>query len=77
LECDVRAELGEIPAPILYLRAENDSLVGKASLEEILAANPKVSIESIPGPHLLLQREPQRCAEIIERFAWAAFAADQ
>jgi pimeloyl-ACP methyl ester carboxylesterase len=74
LECDVRADLARISIPTLYLRGQNDALIGGASVDEILSENRIVSVESIPGPHLLLQREPQRSAEIIQRFAKTAFA---
>jgi pimeloyl-[acyl-carrier protein] methyl ester esterase len=68
LNCDVRAELKEIAVPILYLQAADDRLVSGACAEDILSENPRVQLEKIPGPHLLFQREPQRCAQVIEQF---------
>ena len=45
-------------APLLYLRGEQDALVGRASVEVIEKVRPDLRIRSIEGPHLLLQREP-------------------
>lgn len=68
LACDVRAHLTEIVVPILYIQAENDRLVGPNSLAEILLHKPDLIVASIPGPHLLFQREPARTAKAIEDF---------
>jgi len=76
IECDVRAELKNISVPILYIQAESDRLVGPICVEEILHGNPNVKIETIPGPHLLFQREPQRAAEIVESFARVVFKSE-
>jgi pimeloyl-ACP methyl ester carboxylesterase len=69
LSCDVRAELGLVAAPILYVQAGQDRFVSGASLEEIRGIQPQVVVEVVDGPHLLLQREPRRTAEIVARFA--------
>jgi pimeloyl-[acyl-carrier protein] methyl ester esterase len=68
LTCDARAELEQIPVPILYLQAKNDRLVKGSSLNEIRRIKPKIVATVIQGPHLLFQREPQRTAEVVMKF---------
>jgi pimeloyl-ACP methyl ester carboxylesterase len=68
LTCNVRAELGRIGAPILYIHAKYDRLVNASCFEEIQRIQPRAEVVSIDGPHLILQREPERTAEIIARF---------
>jgi pimeloyl-[acyl-carrier protein] methyl ester esterase len=73
LTCDVRAELANIEAPILYLQSKQDRLVGASSVREILHANPDVRVVQIDGPHLLLQREPEAAAEVVAGFVRSLF----
>jgi pimeloyl-[acyl-carrier protein] methyl ester esterase len=68
LVCDTRNELKEVTVPILYIQAEHDHLVPPSSLEEILRIQPRTILATIAGPHLILQREPQKAAEIIAGF---------
>ena len=68
LGCDVRAELLKIDIPILYLRAKQDRLVRLVCLQEIQRIRPQVMVEEIQGPHLLLQREPERGVEALKAF---------
>jgi pimeloyl-[acyl-carrier protein] methyl ester esterase len=62
LACDVTEELSQVKVPMLCLRATRDRLVPARCLEEILKIKPAAKAVSIPGPHLLLQREPQKAA---------------
>jgi len=68
LKCDVREYLGKIEMPILYIRAKNDRLINKSCYEEIKSANSKVKLLELDGPHLILQREPEKSAKIIMEF---------
>lgn len=68
LACDARPELDQVAAPILYLQAKQDRLVSLSCLEEIQEIKPEMTVAAIEGPHLLLQRAPQRTAEIIVAF---------
>jgi pimeloyl-[acyl-carrier protein] methyl ester esterase len=68
LSCDARAELNQVNVPILYLQAEQDRVIGPSCLEEIRRIKPHLSVEKYPGPHLLLQQEPERCAAAIKAF---------
>jgi pimeloyl-ACP methyl ester carboxylesterase len=68
LVCDVRKELGQVRAPILYLRATEDKLVPARCGDEITGIKPDTEVISIAGPHLLIQREPQQAAGAIANF---------
>lgn len=65
---DVRAALARITAPACYLRALNDRLVPKAASELFCSQLRNVTCIDIPGPHLLLQVEPERCLNAIATF---------
>lgn len=67
-QSDARAELSQATVPILYLRAKQDRLVPKSSLDEILRIKPQISVVEINGPHLILQREPIQTADVVARF---------
>jgi pimeloyl-[acyl-carrier protein] methyl ester esterase len=69
LGCDVRTELGRVAAPILYIRAKQDRFVSASCLEELRRIKPQMSVAALEGPHLLLQREPRRAAEVVAAFA--------
>jgi pimeloyl-[acyl-carrier protein] methyl ester esterase len=66
--CDVRSALGQIRVPILYIQAGGDRLVPPAHLKEIRRIQPSTEPAIIDGPHLILQREPRRVAEVVKRF---------
>jgi pimeloyl-[acyl-carrier protein] methyl ester esterase len=66
--CDVESELSKIVAPMLYLRPTKDRLISGRCLEAILEIKPDTEVVSIPGPHLLLQREPNQTAAVITNF---------
>jgi pimeloyl-[acyl-carrier protein] methyl ester esterase len=68
LSSDFRADLAQIDVPLLYIQATQDRLVGASCLGEILRIRPETSVTAIPGPHLLLQREPMQTAEVVASF---------
>lgn len=68
LACDVREDLRNVTAPMLYLQARQDRLVPARCLEEIRGIRPEVRVEIVDGPHFLLQREPQTTAKIVAEF---------
>jgi pimeloyl-[acyl-carrier protein] methyl ester esterase len=68
LRCDVRSLLSEIDVPMLYLRAGQDRLIKQRSLQEIQSQKPDIRIATLEGPHFLLQREPEKAAEIVTGF---------
>jgi pimeloyl-ACP methyl ester carboxylesterase len=68
VNCDSRAELAQVKAPILYLQAGQDRVVPSRCLEEILTINPGITLIKLDGPHLLLQREPRKSSEAVQQF---------
>jgi pimeloyl-[acyl-carrier protein] methyl ester esterase len=66
--CDARSALDKVAVPILYVKAKQDRLVHTWCVEEIRRIKPQVSVSTIVGPHLLLQREPRRTAEAVAEF---------
>lgn len=73
LRADASASLGAISIPVLYLRATRDRLLPANTVDRITAAIPHASVVDIPGPHLLLQAEPERVASVIADH-WAGLA---
>ena len=69
LKCDVRVELSQIVAPILYIQASQDRLISASCLEEIQQIMPQITVTTLDGPHLLLQRQPQGVAGVVAEFA--------
>jgi pimeloyl-ACP methyl ester carboxylesterase len=68
LACDVRAELAQVSAPMLCIQPTNDRLVSKSKLAEIRRIMPRILVETIEAPHLVLQRAPEKSAEIVASF---------
>jgi len=68
LACDVRRELSQVGVPILHIQATQDRLVPEKCLNEIRRIKPQIQVATIHGPHLILQREPQKSAAIVSQF---------
>jgi pimeloyl-[acyl-carrier protein] methyl ester esterase len=68
LDCDARQDLTQTQIPILYIRADGDRLVGAHCFSEIRQLQPDTTLASISAPHLVVQREPKKAAEVIMRF---------
>jgi pimeloyl-[acyl-carrier protein] methyl ester esterase len=68
LACEVRSEMGRVTVPVLYIQAKQDRLIGAACLDELLRIKPQMTVTALEGPHLLLQREPNKAAETVVRF---------
>lgn len=58
-----------IAVPIYYLNGTKDRLVGAFALQQIVAQRPDVNVIDVPGPHMLLQQEPQLCARHLKSVA--------
>ena len=65
-DVDERASLARVSAPITYIRATRDRLVGRSSLAEIGGLRPDVRVAEVAAPHLSLQVAPGPCAATIE-----------
>jgi pimeloyl-[acyl-carrier protein] methyl ester esterase len=68
LNCDARNDLRRTTVPLLYLDAINDKLVSSECKKEFFRLRPDTLLRSIPAPHLLLQREPQKAVAIMMAF---------
>ena len=65
---DVRVELRKLGCPVLYLRAKRDRLVGSRSMHHVKAELPRTELQTIDGPHFLLQARPNEAAAAIQKF---------
>ena len=68
LSCDVLAELGQVAVPIMYIQGKYDHLISASCAEKIKRVKSQMNMIKIEGPHLILQREPNRTAEAVINF---------
>ena len=68
LECDATNDLARTKVPMMYLRALYDRLLSPSCHREILRIRPDVVLVTIEAPHMLLQREPQKAANLVLAF---------
>ena len=68
LNWDVRSALRQLRMPILYIRAQQDRLLSAKTVDELTRANPAIEIITLPGPHLLLERSPEKVTAVITAF---------
>ena len=68
LNCDARDELRRTTVPLLYLEATYDRLISLSCKDEFSQLRPDTVLRSVPAPHLILQREPQKAATVIMAF---------
>ena len=68
LECDASDDLARTTVPMMYLRALHDRLLSAACHREILQIRPDIVSATIEAPHMLLQREAQKAANLIVAF---------
>lgn len=65
---DMRPVLSRITIPILYLRASRDRLVRPGLSQQLIDGLPNVVVQSIDGPHMLLQANPVESAKAIMKY---------
>jgi pimeloyl-ACP methyl ester carboxylesterase len=68
LSVDVRPQLRECRARLLYLASTRDEVISRASLNEVVAIAPKTKVEEVEGPHLALFTNPVQSAARIVNF---------
>ena len=61
-------DLQSVSAPIQYLQASDDRLVSKRCAQYVCELAPSTEVYEIDGPHLLLQKEPERSSKAIVSF---------
>lgn len=69
LAVNVLTQLRACSVPILYIRGSNDNVVPIRSLRQIQAVAPSIQVVTVLAPHLVLQVQPEACAQAILRFA--------
>ncbi len=67
-DVDMSDSLLDVKAPILYLRATDDSIVSLRSSELIASLKPTITIIDIEGSHCLLQTSPEQSLHSILEF---------
>jgi pimeloyl-ACP methyl ester carboxylesterase len=67
-DIDMRSLLPRISAPVLYLQAMRDRIVGARLSRALTGLLPQVTVRQVEGPHLLLQSRPVECAAAISSF---------
>ncbi len=68
LAVDTRDLLKRVTLPLLYLRAAQDLLVSARSANEVQGLAPQTTVTSLPGPHFLLQTQPEAAAAAVKTF---------
>jgi pimeloyl-ACP methyl ester carboxylesterase len=67
LRADFSSLLAQVGAPVLYLRASEDSLVPR-SASCAFSVLPRIHFAEIEGPHFLLQARPSAAASHVQAF---------
>ena len=68
LAADEAVAFARVAAPTLWIQARDDRLLRSDHANDVRSARADVRVESILGPHTVLQRRPLQCVEAIERF---------
>jgi pimeloyl-ACP methyl ester carboxylesterase len=68
LACDARQALARVSVPMLCVSGTEEHLLASSCLKEMKRIKPEMFIAEIAGPHMLLQREPKKAAEIVSTF---------
>ena len=68
LNCDARSALARTRVPLMYVQATQDKLLAESCINEMKRIKPDILFVQVDGPHLLLQREPQKVANIVSTF---------
>jgi len=64
-ELDVSDEIANIQVPLLFIQAEQDKIVSKSTVHKQMLGFDNIRFASVKGPHLLMQANPQECANLI------------
>lgn len=62
------AQLRALAAPVMYVRATRDRLVGPDSLEKLLRVRPNIHAESFDAPHMVMQQEATATWAAVQRW---------
>jgi pimeloyl-ACP methyl ester carboxylesterase len=68
LGCDGRNDLASVSVPMMYMQGTKDRLLAASCSTEISRLRPDVALAPLSAPHLVLQSEPRKAAEIVADF---------
>jgi pimeloyl-ACP methyl ester carboxylesterase len=68
LSVDVRPQLRECRARLMYMVCTQDEVISRASLNEILEVAPQIKVAEIEGPHFAIFTNPVQAANCIVDF---------
>jgi len=68
LDVNVREELKNLKAPVLYIAGSGDWLVGKKCIDAVWLCRPDVVIKVLDACHMVLQTRPDDSAKVIIDF---------
>ena len=68
LTLDAGVALKDCPVPVLYLQARQDALIRPHNLRGMLQLRPDLEVAIIPGPHWLLQSQPEQAVNAMLAF---------
>ena len=57
-----------VDLPALYIQAMQDRILPDNVLDDLRPIVPRLRVERVPGPHLVLDTQPDRCADLITDF---------
>jgi pimeloyl-ACP methyl ester carboxylesterase len=65
---DLQFEAKPVQLPALYIQATEDRLLPAGTLEALRPWLPQLEVHRVPGPHLVLDTAPERCADLVAEF---------
>lgn len=68
LGCDARSSLANVSVPSMYMQGTRDRLLAASCRTEISRLKPDIVLAALSAPHLVLQREPRKAAQIVATF---------
>ena len=63
---DLKVDENRLDIPCCYIQPSSDWLIPKRCIVTFIRRIPGIKIQSIEGPHFILQSNPQACADIIK-----------
>ncbi len=69
LTVDVREELAALTVPVMVVEASRDRVLGRRRRRALWQVRPSLRWEVVDAPHLVIEREPARVAELVSDFA--------
>ena len=68
MSVDVTPKFAAVEVPTLYLRASGDRLIPASAVKAIRQVLPTIIVDTLDGPHGLLQSAPREAARVVNAF---------